>query len=61
MDYYTKCRGPLFHPGGFELTRYAVEYCQFPSGAHLADIGGLCLACKDCRYPDCGFGKGVVI
>jgi molybdenum cofactor synthesis domain-containing protein len=20
--------------------------------------GGLCLGCKDCRYPDCGFGKG---
>lgn len=20
--------------------------------------GGLCLGCKDCRYPNCGFGKG---
>lgn len=21
--------------------------------------GGLCLGCRECRYPDCGFGKGV--
>lgn len=21
--------------------------------------GGLCLGCKDCRYPDCPFGKGI--
>ncbi|MDO4976938.1 MAG: molybdopterin-binding protein [Eubacteriales bacterium] len=21
--------------------------------------GGLCLGCKECRYPDCAFGKGV--
>lgn len=21
--------------------------------------GGLCLGCKECHYPDCGFGKGV--
>ncbi|MEG6523758.1 molybdopterin-binding protein [Desulfotomaculum sp. 1211_IL3151] len=21
--------------------------------------GGLCVNCKECRYPDCGFGKGV--
>ena len=21
--------------------------------------GGLCLSCRDCRYPDCTFGKGV--
>lgn len=24
---------------------------------HLA-AGGLCLNCRECRYPDCGFGKG---
>ncbi|MBM7855082.1 hypothetical protein JOC37_001465 [Desulfohalotomaculum tongense] len=24
---------------------------------HLAH-GGLCINCKECRYPDCGFGKG---
>jgi molybdopterin biosynthesis enzyme len=25
---------------------------------HLAH-GGLCVHCSECRYPDCGFGKGV--
>jgi len=20
--------------------------------------GGLCVHCKECRHPDCGFGKG---
>ena len=22
-------------------------------------VGGLCLNCEDCRYPNCGFGKGL--
>lgn len=26
--------------------------------AHMGN-GGLCLGCSECRYPDCGFGKGV--
>lgn len=26
--------------------------------ARLGD-GGLCLNCKDCHYPNCGFGKGI--
>ena len=28
--------------------------------AELAEIGygGLCLGCKECRFPDCSFGKG---
>ncbi|RYD01594.1 hypothetical protein N752_28885 [Desulforamulus aquiferis] len=21
--------------------------------------GGLCVNCKECRYPDCGFGKSI--
>ena len=25
--------------------------------AHLGE-GGLCLGCKVCTYPNCGFGKG---
>jgi len=25
--------------------------------AHLGE-GGLCLNCKVCTYPNCGFGKG---
>lgn len=26
--------------------------------AHMGN-GGLCLGCKECRFPDCGFGKGI--
>ncbi|MEN6439018.1 MAG: molybdopterin-binding protein [Syntrophobacter sp.] len=35
---------------GEELTRH-----DFVKLAH----GGLCVQCEPCRYPDCGFGKGV--
>jgi hypothetical protein len=35
---------------GEELTR-----TDFVKLAH----GGLCVQCRPCRYPDCGFGKGV--
>jgi len=39
MDYYSKDRGPSFHPGGFALTKYAVDFCKFEKGAKLCDIG----------------------
>jgi len=38
-DFYEKPHGCAFHPGGWELTRYAVEKCNFPKGAKLCDIG----------------------
>ena len=25
--------------------------------AHMGN-GGFCLGCRECHYPDCGFGKG---
>jgi hypothetical protein len=34
---------------GEEMTRK-----DFVKLAH----GGLCVQCEQCRYPDCGFGKG---
>jgi ubiquinone/menaquinone biosynthesis C-methylase UbiE len=39
MNFYSECRGALFHPGGFELTKYAVKYCGFSEGSVIADIG----------------------
>ena len=39
MDFYNEYRGALFHPGGFELTKYAVNYCDFGEGSVIADIG----------------------
>ena len=39
MGFYDTCRGDLFHPGGFELTKRAIEYCGLKQGAVLADIG----------------------
>lgn len=38
-DFYDSFRGCAFHPGGWELTRYAVEKCRFDSGAKLCDMG----------------------
>jgi molybdenum cofactor synthesis domain-containing protein len=32
----------------------AIERRDFVRLAH----GGLCVHCRDCKYPDCGFGKG---
>jgi ubiquinone/menaquinone biosynthesis C-methylase UbiE len=39
MNFYDECRGALFHPGGFELTKYAVKYCGFGEDSVIADIG----------------------
>jgi Probable molybdopterin binding domain len=36
------------------LAGEVIERRDFVSLAH----GGLCVHCQDCRYPDCGFGKG---
>lgn len=39
MEYYDRCQGSFFHPGGYELTRYALGRCELPKGAKLCDIG----------------------
>ncbi|MGE4484734.1 MAG: DVU_1556 family methyltransferase [Oscillospiraceae bacterium] len=39
MGFYDECRGPVFRPGGYALTRHAVNFCNFPKGAVLADVG----------------------
>lgn len=41
------------------LPRLAAGECVTKKSLRGLGHGGLCLECKECRYPDCSFGKGI--
>lgn len=38
-DFYSEPRGSSFRPGGWKLTKKAIELCAFHKGAKLCDMG----------------------